>query len=679
MSKPSFFSREVHFAWLLRGDVREELLERCESEEEAQKEFVAWWLLSGWEEYPSIVRCTEKLSSIAMEIVDRREGLPVTRLMRFLLRVRDDVRQNAPPEGTWQYFIRWYFIFGVPEYNLYRWIGEHMQKHLEAPADEIIQDATLPVTRLMYWVWLVRSDLQQIFPLNKKDGRERFLAWFHVFGLKENRLFPYIRLPHVVALCGRLAEFSGIDDPPVSLLMWYVWLANTEIQQRADIDTAGGRRILKKITDDKLSSRQDLQPLWDILNSKCGIDGSLSPEPGAKPSNGRGFGVNLVGYAMGELGIGEDVRMMARALDAVGIEFCVLNRQPGPRIRHMDFSIIQHLSPIPRYEITIICMTAFDTALLWLDRADLFTGTYVIGFWPWELPVWPEEWSDVYDLVDEIWCSSRYTYNAFVQGAAVPILDMPMAVVAETSQAAARAAFGLPEERFLFLFVFDFMSYMARKNPLASVEAFLRAFPEMDAPVNLILKVSNVVEESPAWQLMKTACERDPRIIIIDRTLNRDEVNRLIQVCDAYVSLHRAEGFGRTMAEAMLLGKPVIATGYSGNADFLTESTGYPVGFTLVEIGEEEYPGAKGQVWAEPDIASAARKMREVYENPEQSKRKAFAGKQYILSKHSLEVVGKKVETRLGALRGKKIGEVSVGDRKEAVALSGRHGHESAP
>jgi glycosyltransferase involved in cell wall biosynthesis len=442
--------------------------------------------------------------------------------------------------------------------------------------------------------------------------------------------------------------------------MWYLWLSDPEVRNRADIHQKEGKVKLKEALYEKLHSDSALKPLWNLLNSANrstrygGPFLSSAKDAPRKPAGsklaGGSLGVNLVGYAMGELGIGEDVRMMARALEAAGIPFCILNRQPSKEIRQLDFSVVEHLSPEARYPVTLVCMTAFDTAALWLDRPDLFDETYVIGCWPWELPQWPGEWDRVYELVDEVWCSSRYTFDAFAQRSPVPVLRMPMAVTVESLIAADRSEFGLPNDRFLFLFVFDFMSYPARKNPQACVEAFLKAFPAGDEPVNLVLKASNAVYDSPLWRDILAACSVDSRILVLDANLSKGAVLALMKACDAYISLHRAEGFGRTLTEAMLLEKPVLATAYSGNADFLTEATGYPVPYTMTKIGASEYPCGKGQVWAEPDRDCAARHMREMLAKPGLLRSKAVAGQRYISNNYSPEVVGGKIADRLKPL-----------------------------
>jgi glycosyltransferase involved in cell wall biosynthesis len=175
-----------------------------------------------------------------------------------------------------------------------------------------------------------------------------------------------------------------------------------------------------------------------------------------------------------------------------------------------------------------------------------------------------------------------------------------------------RKHYGLPEKKFLFLYIFDFNSSVARKNPMAAVQAFKQAFKPSDNTVGLVLKTMNTKPNNPEWQAFLKECKTDKRIQLITETLDRPEVLGLINACDAYVSLHRAEGFGRTLAEAMLLGKPVVATNYSGNVDFMDEHVTFPVNFSQVELQRNDYQWVDSideAVWADADIEHAAMQM----------------------------------------------------------------------
>ncbi len=178
----------------------------------------------------------------------------------------------------------------------------------------------------------------------------------------------------------------------------------------------------------------------------------------------------------------------------------------------------------------------------------------------------------------------------------------------------------MPEDKFLFLFSFDYLSVFKRKNPLAVIEAFTRAFGSGER-VGLIIKCINHDRDPAAHAELRAAASAHPEIEVIDRYLDPLDNSSLAALCDCYVSLHRAEGFGFGPAEAMWLGKPVIATGYSGNLDFMTPENSLLVDYRLVPIGAGADPYPADAQWADPDIQHAASLMRGLFDDPERAQR----------------------------------------------------------
>jgi glycosyltransferase involved in cell wall biosynthesis len=213
-----------------------------------------------------------------------------------------------------------------------------------------------------------------------------------------------------------------------------------------------------------------------------------------------------------------------------------------------------------------------------------------------------------------------------------------------------RADFGLLEDKFVFYFSFDFRSYASRKNPLAAVAAFRRAFPRRNASAALLLKTIGsdwLLEERDR---LLEAIDGDPRILLIDREFTRPRAIALLALSDCFLSLHRSEGFGRGPAEAMLLGKPVIVTDYSGTADFATPATTLLIDYKLVPVADEEYPGASGQVWAEPDIDQAAAAMRRISDDPVLARQLGSCGQELIRRRYHPNVVGAQYIKRIEAI-----------------------------
>ena len=379
---------------------------------------------------------------------------------------------------------------------------------------------------------------------------------------------------------------------------------------------------------------------------------ALNPNAAPPPAPERAeasppFGVNLVGYAFGQLGIGEDARMTARALRAAGVPFVMLNFPPGDDIPQNDRSMEAHVRDEGPYSVNIFCMTALETARYYSERgARQFRGRYNIGYWPWELSRWPEDWRAATELVDEVWVSSRHTYDALAPVSPVPVLIMPLAVELGEVGPQTRADFGLPDDAYLFCFSFDLNSSIHRKNPEACLRAFQEAFPPGEPtprPVGLVIKTHRPAGDAPQWEALKQAAAGDARIRIIEETLSRPELLALYGNCDCFLSLHRAEGFGRGIAEALLLGLRVIATGYSGNVDFCRDAPQAElVDYRLIPVNEGEYPFGEGQVWAEAEQDDVVRRMRRCLELPPPAPRDFF---------FSCESMGRRYRNRLETLR----------------------------
>ena len=361
------------------------------------------------------------------------------------------------------------------------------------------------------------------------------------------------------------------------------------------------------------------------------------------------FGVNLVGYAFGELGIGEDVRMAGRALLANRVPFTMIDFKPGDNIPQNDRSMAKFVSNQSRYAINLFCMTAQENARHFLTQGQgHYVDRYNIGYWPWELSGWPSDWEVSFDLVDEVWVSTWHTYHALAEICPKPLFRMPMAVetpeisvLADTAHT--RSRFKLPQTATLFCFSFDFNSSIHRKSPQACVDAFLQAFPRREfgrEDVGLIIKVHTPKEPDTAWNQLKQLMRRDNRIHVIEATLSKPDLLALYQACDCFLSLHRAEGFGRGIAEAMVLGLHVITTGYSGNVDFCQAPHADLVNYSLIPVGANQYPYWEGQVWAEPDVGHAAQLMRD------------FAGRCRVSQSHA-----KHISTQWPGFSGKVVGK----------------------
>ncbi len=361
-------------------------------------------------------------------------------------------------------------------------------------------------------------------------------------------------------------------------------------------------------------------------------------------------GVNVAGYLTAEVGVGEAARGYVAALKSLGVQTAFTDFAVGTLSRKEDKTLSGFSSTNP-YPINLVCINA-DQVPNFIAHvgSQYFEQKHNIGVWWWELPELLEEWRDRFADFNEIWVGSTFTYQSISKHSPIPVSKIPPVVQVELSQVYPKEHFGLADSEFIFLFVFDFLSYFARKNPTAIAEAFKKAF-HPDEPVRLVFKCINGEHDPDNFNCLKNAID-DARITIIDSYLSKDEKNGLINACDCYVSLHRAEGFGLTLAEAMLLEKPVIGTGWSGNMDFMTINNSYPVEYELTRIITDHGPYyRRGQIWAEPSIQHAAQLMREVYDHPEAAKKKAKRAAADIHLMHSPAAVAKVVKARLEVIQ----------------------------
>ncbi|MCK9860557.1 glycosyltransferase family 4 protein [Paenibacillus sp. ATY16] len=363
-------------------------------------------------------------------------------------------------------------------------------------------------------------------------------------------------------------------------------------------------------------------------------------------------GVNIIGFVHAEMGIGESSRLAAKAIDSAAIPFGLLNFPLAVASRMSDYSWSHKLLDKARYNTNIFHMNAdFMRPAREHFGNELFNSRYNIGYWHWELPEFPEEHVEGFSHVNEVWVCSKFVAESVSKRASVPVVTIPHCIQVQVAPNINRSSFGLPENRFLFLMMYDVQSSTLRKNPRAVIEAFKLAFDKNDQRVGLVLKVNNAdFRPNELAELKKLIAERS-NMHLIDRVLSRHEVNALLQCTDSYVSLHRAEGFGLGLAEAMYLGKPVIATNWSGNTEFMNASNSCPVSYQLVNIGQDWGPYKSHQIWAEPNIRHAAEYMQRLLSDARWRESIAASGMRTIHNDFSPAVIGQRIKNRLIELR----------------------------
>jgi glycosyltransferase involved in cell wall biosynthesis len=368
-----------------------------------------------------------------------------------------------------------------------------------------------------------------------------------------------------------------------------------------------------------------------------------------------GLAVRLTGYLGHTLGLGAAARGYAQALGAAGVPV----RTVSVPLHHLElpvelaeeygrhvFEDMVHDGVHHDFEIVAVNAEELPSFVKRLGD-DYFQGPK-IGIWGWETDTIPPRWRRAFALVQEIWVYSDFMAQNIGAAAPVPTIALPPPVQ-PPAESAVPERLGLPEDRFLFLFVYDYLSTIQRKNPVGLIEAFKRAFAPGEGP-QLLLKTINgplrpLAEEEVLW-----AAHGRPDIHVIDRSLTPAQLNGLMAGCDCYVSLHRSEGFGLTMAEAMAIGKPVIGTGYSGNLDFMNERNSYLVEYELGRVGPdcEIYP-PEGS-WAKPSVEHAAELMRRVVGQPREAAERGAQAREDVAAQLSPRATGEAMHRRLREL-----------------------------
>jgi len=379
--------------------------------------------------------------------------------------------------------------------------------------------------------------------------------------------------------------------------------------------------------------------------------GAFKRPPSVVPQDrGATKNVTVVGYLRTASGVGEVGRQTVRTLVASGLEVEAYDVAIGVTSARDDASCEELLVERGNAPVQIFNINADQLpTVIEATHTHLRHPALKISIPFWELSRYPEQWLPAFNLVDEIWAPSRFIQSALAGRVDQPVIHMPVAIELDSYVPLPRARFGLPEGRFLFFYAFDFLSFVERKNPLATITAFRQAFPRHGAAV-LVIKCMNGTLMPEKLDALRQEIDNHPDIILLDQTLSRADTLGLIAAVDAVLSLHRSEGFGLLLAEAILLGKPVIATGYSASRELVTEETGYPVAYELVPVKDGEYPFAAGQKWAAPDIAHAAWIMRGLCDNPAQAVKLVSNGQDYLRRYYSRAAVAELQATRLRIL-----------------------------
>lgn len=357
-------------------------------------------------------------------------------------------------------------------------------------------------------------------------------------------------------------------------------------------------------------------------------------------------GVNLFAHFL-ESSAGVEARLLQQALEAAKIPYHLIDLSNPQKAK-------AGLKGKKIYNTNLITCHAASVAPMNIPQFGIdLNDHYNIGCWAWELAELPSEFCSGLDLFQEVWSISSFCKGAIEKKVSVPTMTLPLYADANRRVIKdGRDHFNIDKDVFLFMFAYDCKSYVSRKNPQAVVKAFVKAFSPDDRHVGLVLKLNypeNYREHID--ELMETLSPY-PHVYYIEKYLTDDEMRTLLQISDAFVTLHRSEGFGLLPLEAMSLGTPVISTGWSGNMEYMNHMNTALVGYNMIPV-DGKFVGSTpgdGLVWADPDIDEAAAHMRRMVSD-KSWREKLIANGKYTADKcFDVKTVGKIIRNRLDFL-----------------------------
>jgi glycosyltransferase involved in cell wall biosynthesis len=491
-----------------------------------------------------------------------------------------------------------------------------------------------PPGERIYRVYLNDPDLQQTYRVGLLPvGQRYFLDWLATHGRADQNL---TREQIVWFL------YATVEDQARGVALTYLLRADWQEMFPAALTRTGWkpfRQWLALTYGDSLAVALPRQlPRELIANAKAGAVSTI-----IGPSKHLS-GVNILSHFTNPSGIQQAALWTKAALERSGL-----------RTSCRDVPVPRHEYPIDRanwlgveqFPVTILTHAAGPFFIRAYERSGLFRRdeVYRIAYWAWELEALPDEWIESAALVDEIWSPTEFVAKAMRTRISLPVHKMLPGVEVGPVAPVSRASLGIPEEHLVFLFMFDLHSQLHRKNPQGVIEAFRRAVRPGES-ATLVIKTSGGDAHPKDLARVEAMC-RAENVLLIHKTMPRAEAYGLVAMSDCFISLHRSEGFGLGLAEAMLLGKPVIATGYSGNLDFMNRENSMLVDYQMVEITEDRPLYTRGNRWAEPSIAHAASYIRQVLEQPEEASERAAKVRPAIAQLLSVEAAGQRMRARL--------------------------------
>lgn len=492
------------------------------------------------------------------------------------------------------------------------------------------------ITRLALKLYQARPDLQEAFPDLSGSHGKRFADWYIQSAAEQAGFDECFILPvrHELSQIGEAHEQSGWLDRVRSKLNRLLYRVAWRY-----------RHLVRPFVPERLRHQVHVR-LVDRLTLGTAEE---SPARGSKDPS-LPWGVNLFGYVNAESGIGASARSNIRNLNAAAVPLAVSDFRDG-NVSRMEAKVPESVMGEPRFNINLFHINADQTvnALNQIGH-EVLKGRYNIGYWAWELPEFPEEWVPAMSMLDEIWVPSEFCREAIAAKADIPVVCVPHSIEKIDQKVGAEGQFDLPVNKTLFLTMFDALSVPERKNPQAAINAIETSVTDGATDAHLVLKVSNLDKAAEFAEVLRNRVSKSQNLTLIEGYLEMQDVYGLISTCDVFLSPHRSEGFGLGLAEAMLLEKPVIATGWSGNLEFMNRDNSKLVGFHEVELTEDHGPYKKGQRWAEPREEELVDAIRELCADAQLRSELGARAKATITSEFSKDAIGKRILERIEAI-----------------------------
>lgn len=522
--------------------------------------------------------------------------------------------------------------------GLFRWFMRHGRQELDLRSEEIMwllmQAAENPALELVR-AYLFTPDWQRRHPdAMTVFGREAFAKWFAgTHKVVDEEWMTPSNWPVATSASRRLREAYWARPDWQAL---HPGAFETDTSARSFVDW--------------LRSGPDSLPA--DARAWCA---ALDPQKTAEEL--AGLGINVIGHFCSPSGVRVSAESLVAGMRSEGIQVSLRDLRTDilDEPNHVRFDGLED------FDVTLIHTQPdpfFTDAYARSDLQERSPATYRIAYWYWEFDSIPEGWVGRAEGVDEVWAATSFVANGLRERLPVPVLTMFPGVQLGNYERRDRSYFGVEEGTFMFLFNFHMNSVMERKNPLGLIRAFKAAFGPQE-PVSLVLKTM-YGHHHPAQMTQLRDAAAGARIQVIDEMYTPDEVLSLTDTCDAYVSLHRSEGLGLTLAEAMLMGKPVIATGFSGNVDFMDESNSLLVSYELVKLGRTMPPYDPELIWAEPSVDHAASLMRRLYDEPEFARELGARARASAEARLSVQAAGQRTSRRLAEIKAARAGRTQI-------------------